>query len=143
MIKAYKYRFYPTIGQQRLLNQMLQECRWLYNRTLGYRKDAWEEESRTADWYETKRLIPIYKKTVRPGLRKVYLQVLQNDPRNTSKMCLRCGVLVEKKKASRLHICTCGLTINRDLNAAFNMLRLGMQSVGSQSIEVPHNAKRT
>jgi putative transposase len=78
MIKVYKYRIYPTKGQQRLLNQMLEECRWLYNRTLGYRKDAYLEEQRTADWYETKRLIPVYKKTVRPTLSKVYSQVLQN-----------------------------------------------------------------
>ena len=78
MIKAYKYRIYPSKGQQRVLNQTLEECRWLYNRTLGYRKDAWEQEERNADWYETKRLIPVYKKTVRPTLSKVYSQVLQN-----------------------------------------------------------------
>lgn len=78
MSKAYKYRIYPTNGQQRLLNQMLEECRWLYNRTLGDRKDAYEQEQRRADWYETKRLIPVYKKTVRPTLSKVYSQVLQN-----------------------------------------------------------------
>jgi putative transposase len=78
MNKAYKYRVFPTKGQQRLLNQMLEECRWLYNRTLGYRKDAWEQEERNADWYETKRLIPVYKKTVRPTLSKVYSQVLHN-----------------------------------------------------------------
>jgi len=78
MIKAYKYRIFPTKGQQRLLNQMLEECRWLYNRTLGYRKDAYEQDGRTADWHETKRLIPVYKKTTRPTLSKVYSQVLQN-----------------------------------------------------------------
>lgn len=78
MNKAYRYRIYPTKGQQRLLNQMLEECRWLYNRTLGYRIYAYEQEERTADWYETKRLIPVYKKTIRPTLSKVYSQVLQN-----------------------------------------------------------------
>ncbi len=40
--------------------------------------DAWEQDERNADWYETKRLIPVYKKTVRPTLSKVYSQVLQN-----------------------------------------------------------------
>ncbi len=45
---------------------------------LGYRKDAYEQEQRTADWYETKRLIPVYKKTIRQTLSKVYSQVLQN-----------------------------------------------------------------
>ena len=50
----------------------------MYNRTLAYRKDAWEQEQKQVDWYETKRLIPIYKKSVRPTLSKVYSQVLQN-----------------------------------------------------------------
>jgi putative transposase len=57
------------------------------------------------------------------------------DPRNTSKMCSRCGVLVEKKLFERVHKCTCGLTINRDLNASFNVLRLGLQTIGIQSLE--------
>lgn len=78
MIKAYKYRIYPTKGQQRVLNHLLEECRWLYNRTLVYRKDAWEQEQKQVDWYETKRLIPIYKKSIRPTLSKVYSQALQN-----------------------------------------------------------------
>ena len=72
MIKAYKYRIYPTNGQQRVLSQLLEECRWLYNQTLAYRKDAWEQEQKQVDWYETKRLIPVYKKSSRPTLSKVY-----------------------------------------------------------------------
>lgn len=78
MLKAYKYRIYPSTGQQRVLNQLLEECRWLYNRTLAYRKDAWEQEHKRVDWHETKRLIPMYKKSSRPTLSKVYSQVLQN-----------------------------------------------------------------
>lgn len=50
------------------------------------------------------------------------------DPRNTSKRCSRCGILVEKKLSDRVHRCTCGLTIDRDLNASFNILRLGLQA---------------
>jgi len=30
MQKAYKYRISPTKGQQRILNQMLEECRYVY-----------------------------------------------------------------------------------------------------------------
>ncbi len=74
---AYQFRFAPTKGQQRLLEQVLETCRWLYNDTLAYRKAAWEEEQRTADWYETKRRIPILK-TERPSLKAVHSQVLQN-----------------------------------------------------------------
>jgi putative transposase len=50
-------------------------------------------------------------------------RVVLVDPRNTSKMCSRCGVLVEKNLSERVHKCTCGLTINRDLNASFNVPR--------------------
>lgn len=77
-MRAYRYRIYPTKGQQRLLAQLLEECRWLYNKTLEHRKEAWEQEQRSLDWYETKRMIPVYKKTTRPTLSKVYSQVLQN-----------------------------------------------------------------
>jgi putative transposase len=55
---------------------MLDERRWLYNDTLAYRKAAWENEQRTADWFETKRRIPSLK-VDRPSLRIVHSQVLQ------------------------------------------------------------------
>lgn len=77
-MQAFHYQIYPSKGQQRLLSQLLQECRWLYNKTLEHRKEAWEQEQRSLDWYETKRMIPLYKKTVQPILSKVYSQVLQN-----------------------------------------------------------------
>lgn len=52
------------------------------------------------------------------------------NPRNTSKMCSRCGVLVDKSLATRMHNCpSCGLQMDRDCNAAINILRLGLQSL--------------
>lgn len=52
------------------------------------------------------------------------------DPRNTSKMCSGCGSIVEKDLSERVHNCPkCGLVMDRDLNAAKNVLRLGLQSV--------------
>jgi len=58
------------------------------------------------------------------------------DPRNTSKMCSRCGILVEKILADRVHNCPeCGLSMDRDWNAAINILRLGLQSVGIKTVE--------
>ena len=60
------------------------------------------------------------------------------DPRNTSKMCSRCGLLVEKSLSDRVHNCSeCGLSIDRDFNAAINILRLGLQSVGIKTVEAP------
>jgi putative transposase len=77
MRKAFKYRVYLTNGQRRILEQQLEECRWVYNETLAYRKRAYEAEQRTANWYETKRLLPIWKAT-RPALKLVHSQALQN-----------------------------------------------------------------
>ena len=48
MRKAFKYRIYLTNGQRRILEQQLEECRWVYNETLAYRKRAYEAEHRTA-----------------------------------------------------------------------------------------------
>ena len=63
------------------------------------------------------------------------------DPRNTSKMCSRCGILVEKTLSDRVHNCTqCGLSLDRDWNAAINILRLGLQSVGVKRRQRTHAA---
>ncbi len=60
------------------------------------------------------------------------------DPRNTSKMCSRCGILVEKSLSDRVHNCPqCGFSMDRDWNAAINILRLGLQSVGIGSHRSP------
>jgi putative transposase len=77
MRKAFKYRIYLTHGQQRILEGQLEECRWLYNQTLATRKNAWEQEQRSVDWYETKRALPLLKEE-RPSLKLVHSQVLQN-----------------------------------------------------------------
>lgn len=63
-------------------------------------------------------------------------KVVLVNPANTSKMCSRCGLLVEKTLADRIHKCdSCGFVIDRDHNAAINILRLGLQSVGIKSVE--------
>jgi putative transposase len=60
-------------------------------------------------------------------------QVVQVDPRNTSKRCSRCGQMVHKDLSVRVHSCPiCGLEINRDLNASYNILALGLQSIGTK-----------
>jgi len=53
------------------------------------------------------------------------------NPRNTSKQCSRCGQLVEKTLSDRVHRCSCGLVLDRDENAAINILALGLQSLPS------------
>jgi putative transposase len=60
-------------------------------------------------------------------------KVLKINPKNTSKMCSRCGALVDKNLNERVHNCpVCNLQIDRDLNASLNILRLGQKSLASQ-----------
>ena len=71
------YRLYPTKKQLNVLETTLEECRWLYNTTLAYRKEAWEQEQRTVSYYDSKARLPVLK-AERPSLKKVHSQVLQN-----------------------------------------------------------------
>ena len=58
-------------------------------------------------------------------------RVILVNPRNTSQMCSRCGMIVAKTLSDRVHSCPhCGLEMDRDQNAAVNILRLGLQSLG-------------
>lgn len=53
------------------------------------------------------------------------------NPKQTSQMCSRCGQLVKKTLSDRVHNCPhCGLSMDRDLNASINIMRLGLQSLG-------------
>ncbi|MDO9579948.1 MAG: transposase [Bacteroidales bacterium] len=55
-------------------------------------------------------------------------QLVRVNPNGTSQVCSRCGCLpdVSKTLADRIHSCSCGLVIDRDVNAARNILRLGL-----------------
>lgn len=58
-------------------------------------------------------------------------QLIQVDPRNTSQACSGCGDLVPKKLSDRWHCCpSCGLKMDRDENAARNVLRRAVLSPG-------------
>lgn len=52
------------------------------------------------------------------------------NPSNTSQICSGCNQMVHKALSERVHRCLlCGLILDRDHNAAINILRLGLQSV--------------
>ena len=61
------------------------------------------------------------------------------DPRYTSQQCSGCGnIMHDLKLSDRIYHCNaCGLTIDRDLNAAINMKRKGMEK-----LEEPMNVGR-
>ena len=73
----FMYRIYPNNKQLKALEATLEECRWLYNETLAYRKNAWEERQERVSYYDSKKRIPILK-AERPSLQTVHSQVLQN-----------------------------------------------------------------
>ncbi|MCF2150750.1 transposase [Desmonostoc muscorum LEGE 12446] len=52
-------------------------------------------------------------------------------PHNTSQNCSNCGEKVKKSLSTRTHICPhCNYVEDRDVNAAINILRLGLSTVG-------------
>jgi putative transposase len=64
-------------------------------------------------------------------------QIVAVNPYNTSQMCSNCGNLVPKTLKERIHICDCGLTLDRDTNAAINILKLATQGHwGSRSADL-------
>ena len=51
-------------------------------------------------------------------------------PHYTSQNCSGCGATVKKSLSTRTHTCACGTTLDRDHNAALNILRIGLSTVG-------------
>ena len=47
MLKAYKYRIYPDNGQKVQIAKTFGCCRFVYNQTLCYRKQAYEKENKS------------------------------------------------------------------------------------------------
>ena len=61
---------------------------------------------------------------------KYSCQFTKVDPYLTSQVCSGCGSIVKKELSDRIHICPhCGLKIDRDLNAAINILQRGMNGI--------------
>jgi putative transposase len=77
MAKVFRYRLRPTKAQIAKLNEQLELCRWVYNETLAMRKNAWEKEGKSVSYFETKRMLPIWKES-KPELSSVHSQALQD-----------------------------------------------------------------
>lgn len=59
-------------------------------------------------------------------------RLIRVPPQGTSQTCSGCGVVVPKRLSERTHRCpACGLVIDRDTNAARNILRLGLSRQAS------------
>jgi len=77
MRKTLAYRIFPTRKQETKLNETLEECRWLYNHLLAERKETYEHEGKSLSLYTQQAAFPQLK-SVRPSLKAVHSQVLQN-----------------------------------------------------------------
>ena len=53
--------------------------------------------------------------------------VVKVPPAYTSQDCSACGNRVRKSLSERTHVCSCGCILDRDENAARNILRLGLE----------------
>jgi len=68
-----------------------------------------------ASWYQFRLWIEHFAK-------KFGKTAIAVPPHNTSQECCMCGKKVKKELKERVHSCTCGLTLHRDINAAINIL---------------------
>jgi putative transposase len=56
--------------------------------------------------------------------------IVEVNPKFTSQKCSNCGEIVKKSLSVRTHICQCGCILDRDENAAINILKEGLKQAG-------------
>jgi putative transposase len=62
---------------------------------------------------------------------KVYGRVIVSvAPQYTSQNCSNCGEIVRKSLSVRTHVCKCGCILDRDHNAAINILTKALKQTG-------------
>ncbi|HEY9602833.1 MAG TPA: transposase [Allocoleopsis sp.] len=59
-------------------------------------------------------------------------------PHHTSQNCSVCGTMVQKSLSVRTHVCPCGAVLDRDHNAALNILAKALRQVGIEINTVGH-----
>jgi len=60
--RAYRYRFYPTPDQEKNLSQTFGCVRYIFNRSLRYRQDAWFERQENISYLQNSALLTEWKK---------------------------------------------------------------------------------
>jgi putative transposase len=64
-------------------------------------------------------------------------QIIFVNPRYTSQVCSHCGTVCNKSLDERWHSCECGCELDRDTNAAINILWAGRVQRGATCVEAP------
>ncbi|HLP88093.1 MAG TPA: transposase, partial [Nostocaceae cyanobacterium] len=76
-----------------------------------------------AGWYQFRKWLEYF------GVKFGKITVAVN-PAYTSQQCSNCGAVVKKSLSTRTHVCECGFVMDRDWNAAINILKLALSTVG-------------
>ena len=76
-----------------------------------------------ASWYQFRKWLEHF------GIKFGKITVAVN-PALTSQECSNCGTVVKKSLSMRTHICQCGFVLDRDWNAAINILKLALSTTG-------------
>ncbi|MBS9394033.1 MAG: transposase [Dolichospermum sp. LBC05a] len=76
-----------------------------------------------ASWYQFRVWLEYFGKV----FKRVTVAV---NPQYTSAVCSSCGEVVKKTLSTRTHVCQCGCVMDRDENAARNILSRGLSTVG-------------
>ena len=76
-----------------------------------------------AGWYQFRKWLEYF------GVKFGRVTVAVN-PAYTSQECSNCGTLVKKSLSMRTHVCQCGFILDRDWNAAINILKLALSTTG-------------
>ncbi len=82
MLKAYKYRIYPSLSQQVSINRHLGACRWLYNYGLAKKLEAYTKDKTIISRFDLQSQLPTLKKGDFEWLKEINSLSLQAVLRN-------------------------------------------------------------
>ncbi|MFI7668896.1 helix-turn-helix domain-containing protein [Nocardia sp. NPDC049526] len=121
------FRLYPTPGQQQSLSRAFGCARVVFNDALAARKGAFESGQYITDAELSRALTRMKNSPERAWLCDVSSVVLQQALADlNTELCSRCGMASGKKPLEvRVWICGCGAVLDRDRNAAINILAAG------------------
>jgi putative transposase len=76
-----------------------------------------------AGWYQFRKWLEYF------GVKFGKITIAVN-PAYTSQECSNCRAIVKKSLSMRTHVCQCGFVLDRDWNAAINILKIALSTVG-------------